>query len=186
MTEQERLSRAALLTRAVAAAGAVYAAPDLASSAGAEVDACAGQRCASGKKGIRKCRKRGGRGCGCYLGTCGRRDDHCPHDRCIHVGPCTQVWEPCQTGNCSCVCNGKGQPDPAVCIDLLDGLCDSFQDIGTCPSREDSECPAGSACFFSMCLDFGYPPLCGPCCPGTGAPPPTSTRSGPRIDGTWR
>jgi hypothetical protein len=81
------------------------------------------------------------------------------------------------------MCNGHRE-NPGVCIDLLDGLCQTFFDrYGACPSGDDSECPPRTACFTSVCLDFGYPPLCGPCCPGdpAAAPPVPSTASGPRI-----
>ena len=68
MTRSERISRAALLQRAAAAAGAAYVAPALTSSAAAEATACAGTRCKAGKKGHKKCRKAGGKACKCPAG----------------------------------------------------------------------------------------------------------------------
>jgi hypothetical protein len=65
MTEQERFSRELLLRRAAAVAGAAYVAPALTSSAAAEAEACAGQRCRPGKKGKKKCKKAGGKTCKC-------------------------------------------------------------------------------------------------------------------------
>ena len=57
MTDQERITREKLLKRAAAAAGAVYAAPVLTSSAGAAINQrCKGQACGSDAK----CQKRGG------------------------------------------------------------------------------------------------------------------------------
>jgi hypothetical protein len=179
------IGRDVLLARAVALAGAAYVAPALTSSTMAEAEACAGQPCATGKKGARKCRKRGGRQCRCTNGTCGRRDEHCPHDRCTHGGTCLQPLHACQSGNCGCFLNGHGQ-DPGVWIDVLDGLCSTFLErFGSCPNGDDGECPPGTACFCSGCQDFGYPLLCGPCCPATGSPAPavSSTEDGPRIHG---
>jgi hypothetical protein len=68
MTDEQRISRAALLKRAAAVAGAAYLAPVLTSNAAANVEACKG-RCGPpgkpGKKGLRKCRLRGGPNCIC-------------------------------------------------------------------------------------------------------------------------
>src|SRR5262245_16999175 len=101
MTEQERIDRAALLRRAVAVAGAVYAAPALTSSARAEADACAGHRCEPGRTGRRKCRKAGGKHCGCF----GPRDNwfcqrvaHVCETPCVHGGDTCGSLEPC--GGC--------------------------------------------------------------------------------------
>jgi hypothetical protein len=177
MTREERLDREALLRRAVGLAGAVYAAPVLTSSAGAEVSACAGQTCMPGKKGRKQCRRRGGRECNCIEGTC--QAFRCPNARCRAT--CVGYLEHCGTGNCACMCNGRRE-NPGICIDLLDGLCNTFEQIGTCPNGNDSECPRGTACFHSGCVDFGYPPLCAPCCRNDNTPAPAPrTNAGPMV-----
>jgi hypothetical protein len=175
VTEQERTDRETLLKRAVALAGAAYIAPVLTSSAAAEPTACAGQSCAPGKKGRRKCRKKGGQECNCIDGTC--QTFGCPNTRC--EAACVDYVEACMSGNCGCFCNGKRGWNPGICIDLLDGLCDTFEQIGTCPNGEDSECPPGTACFVTRgCENFGYPPLCGPCCPNNKTPVPAPRATG--------
>jgi hypothetical protein len=93
-----------------------------------------------------------------------------PAASCRHTGPRCGYVEACQTGDCACFLDGNGQ-NPGACIDLLDGLCDTFQAIGTCPGGSDAECPSGARCFSSCCDDLGYPHLCGHCCPGTPGPP---------------
>jgi hypothetical protein len=170
MTEQQRIDWETLLKRAVGLAGAAYVAPVLTSSAAAEANACAGQSCTPGKKGRKQCRRRGGRECNCIDGTC--QPFRCPNARCTQRHGCTGPIQECGFGNCICECNGARQQKPGICIDYLDGLCDTFAEIGTCPGGQDSECPPGTACFVvGACADSGYPPLCGPCCTGNNATP---------------
>ena len=97
MTEQERISREALVKRAAAAAGAVYAAPVLTSAAAAaEPESCHGRICTTDDdcpsrcgcntetgyckprkvcngqacRTNKQCKKKGGKGCKCVGGKC--------------------------------------------------------------------------------------------------------------------
>jgi hypothetical protein len=171
VTERERFDREALLKRAVAVAGAVYLAPVLTSAASAGSDGCIAMVCSKKKrKWKRKHRKKCQNSCPACHCDCPAPGTHCAGNGflcgCQHQGPQCGYVEPCQTGNCACFFNGNGQ-NPGACIDLLDGLCDTFEAIGTCPGGSDAECPSGARCFSSCCEDLGYPHLCGPCCPGT-------------------
>jgi hypothetical protein len=149
VTEQARIDRETLLRRAVALAGGVYAAPAISSRAEAGV-VCAGQACKSGKGGIKRCRKTGGKNCTCRDGRCGPIACRCTFNGC----PCC-LLQPCgaEGSNCGCFF-GAGGGNPGVCIDLGSGLCADFE---PCDNRE---CPRGHVCFTSCCPE----PLCAPCC----------------------
>jgi hypothetical protein len=184
VTEQERIDRETLLRRAAVAAGAVYVTPVLTSAAGAGGDECLTFTCGKKKsrwvKHRRKCQSSGAR-CDCPTpGTqCGVSRCSCPFHGpiCGYVQACKVAY---RGANCACFSNGRGHGEnPGGCIDLLDGLCDTFEAIGTCPGGNDSECPPGHVCFTSCCdAMFGYPPLCGPCCGSQSEPTPAARATG--------
>ena len=152
MTDQERITREKLLKRAAVAAGAVYAAPVLTSSAGAGVDQrCKGQKCGSDAK----CQKRGGSNCFCINGACTIREPgDCPCTR-LDPNACSPL-ELCQTGNCACFQDAALGGLNGVCVDFRSGSCADFLPC------DGTTCPAGEACFNSCC---GIP-LCSTCCAG--------------------
>jgi hypothetical protein len=153
VTRKERIDREAFLRRAAALAGAVYVSPVLSSTAGAEAEACSGQRCSRS----RKCRRRGGPGCKCVDGRC--RPTGC---QCIKEDSSCGLLEACG-GNCGCFFNAKRE-NPGHCVDLRDGLCSSFE-----PCDEQGNCPPGQVCFATC----GCENLCGDCCTGSpGTVPP--------------
>jgi hypothetical protein len=168
MTDPERISRQALLARAAAAAGAAYVAPVLTSSASAEGEACAGQKCKPGKKGRKKCKKAGGKSCKCSLGRCTVVVDNCSN--CTRHGcPCSAL-EACEGcgGNGACFTDATQGGDPCgcglpgTCVDLRDGLCASFSPC------DGTSCPAGQCCFSSCCdCVHVFPLLCSDSC-GSG------------------
>ena len=169
MTDSERISRETLLKRAAAVAGAAYVAPVLTSSASAEADACTGQKCPAGKKGKKKCKKKGGKTCKCLNGACSTGGGNC-NDCDGDAIPCSAVFL-CQTGNCACFLNIPGRGPGHGCIDLLDGLCASFPVCDR--AGNGSECPAGTCCLDTCCPSG----ICGTPCPGIAG-----TRT-PRISG---
>jgi hypothetical protein len=139
-------------------AGAAYVAPVLTSSAAAEAEVCAGQKCKPGKKGKKKCKKAGGKTCKCTSGTCqGGGGGDCP---CTHNGAQCDLLEVCGgCGNGGCFFGANGA-NPGVCIDLRSGLCADFSPCS------GGSCPSGEVCFTSCCPE----PLCANCCAGAGAP----------------
>jgi hypothetical protein len=167
MTEEERIDRQLLLRRAAGLLGAAYVAPVVTSSASAETAACAGQACKPGKKGKKKCKKAGGKSCMCLYGMCTLGG--CMNHFCFRQGPRCGSLEPCEAGNCGCFLHPREQP--GGCIELLDGLCETYQAIGTCPDGTSGECPASHCCFSSCCQDFGYTFLCAPVCSGNSVAP---------------
>ena len=186
MTDQERINRETLLKRAAAVAGAVYLAPVLTSAASAGSDGCLNFTCSKKKKKWKKKHRKkcqnSGAGCDCPApGTlCAGGGGAC---ECNHAGPTCGYVEACGTGNCACFHNGHNA-NPGHCIELLDGLCDTFlNNYGSCPGGSDAECGSGHVCFGSCCnTDFGYPPLCAPCCGDTAAGAATSlSRAGASV-----
>jgi hypothetical protein len=146
MTERERLSREMLIKRAVAAVGAAYVAPVLTSSAAAEATACAGQKCKPGKKGARKCKRLGGRGCKCMDGRCGGGKDCGPIccDDCA-VGP-VQFCD--TTGLCGsgsqCVCVLNYATGRCNCAAFTSGFCSDYPQCDR--NGNGSDCPRGTCC----------------------------------------
>jgi hypothetical protein len=172
MTEQERVSRETLLRRAAAVAGASYVAPALTSSAAAEAQVCAGQKCRAGKKGKKTCKKAGGKSCTCVGGRCAGGGA----GPCINCGPQGIECGPetpcggCFNGQCVVDATSPGSCNsgsrPGTCIDLRDGLCASFQ-----PCGRDKSCPAGQCCFSSCCdCVHVFPPLCSDTCGSARSP----------------
>jgi hypothetical protein len=156
MTDQERITREQLLKRAAAAAGAVYVAPVLTSSAAGAIAArCKGQRCGSDAK----CQKRGGPNCFCVNGACTIQEPGCSCAR-TDPNPCS-LLEVCGAGNCACFQDAKLGGLNGVCVDLRNGLCSDFL-----PCDVNFNCGAGEQCFNSCCGT----PLCSSCCPSNASP----------------
>lgn len=149
MSEQERIDRKALLRRAVVAAGAAYVAPVLTSSATAEVDGCSLQRCGPGKKGARRCRRKGGPDCKCMDGRCRPtdcgQDGHCgPQQPCDFLRGCpdpnTGPWI------CFVLANSGGKTECSACSDTA-----PCADFIPCSKETGEGCPAGMCCFDTCC-----------------------------------
>jgi hypothetical protein len=149
MTEQERISREALLRRAAALAGAVYVAPILTSSAAAQPSACLQWACEGGRKGDRFCTKWGGPSCRCVGGRCGRSPETtlCEQDdRCGQQQPCESAHFCDDQQYCACfvVANGGGKTE---CVELWQ-FC---SDYPPCDRETGSSCPAGYCCMDTCC-----------------------------------
>jgi hypothetical protein len=152
MTDSVRIDRATLVRRAAALAGGAYVAPVLTSSAAAEARRCPeGLQCASGKKGLKKCRKKGGKLCSCCDGRCTRTvcehpcfGSHCDRD----PEPCTPLFL-CSSGNCACFNVVSGSGITVICADLQDGQCDSFPQCDRTGNGLD--CPRGTCCVDTCC-----------------------------------
>jgi hypothetical protein len=186
MTEQERLSREALLKRAAAISGGVYFAPILTAVSSSAVGAgkCRG-RCGKQKAG--KCSDKGMIKCfnldfcppgpsGAASCTCvpsGRRYCKCrcagggcgPDDRCAPGTPC-EVANFCNSGQtCICFVVAAGDGQSKDCVDFPSNFC---SDYPPCSKADGSGCAAGSCC-----LDT--------CCPEGICSPPCSSGAAPRI-----
>jgi hypothetical protein len=148
MTEQERIDRQTLLKRAVAVAGAVYLAPVLTSAAAAGSDGCLNFTCSKKRKKWKQKHQKKCQNSGAFC-DCSAPGTACQHgDPCglyEHTGPRCGYPESCQTGNCLCFLNGFGE-NPGACIDVLDGHCFQFQNIGTCPDGSGATGSASAAC----------------------------------------
>lgn len=154
MTEQDRIDREALLRRAGAVAGAVYAAPVLTPSAAAGIERP--RRCRAGKKcgTLRDCRNRKGETCICCPEnmenpfTCQRSWAACGgcKDNCVgSAEPCDSLHQ-CG-GNCGCfiLAASGGQH---LCVELRNGLCASYP---PCDKNTGSGCPPGMCCLDTCC-----------------------------------
>ena len=144
MTEQERISREALLRRAVVLAGATYSAPALVSSAAAEVEACAGQSCNPSKHGKKKCRRLGGRGCRCVAGRC--RERRCG-ESCNGARPCGEPFECGEHNECWCYPIDPYPVAGHVCVNRIN-FCN---EVPECVRGGDNDCPAGMCCLDTCC-----------------------------------
>lgn len=155
MTEEERINRETLLKRAAAVAGAVYVAPALTSSAAAETVACSGQPCQPGRKGRRKCKKKGGKTCTCIEGRC--------RETCVEEERCAGVNPPCVPRSCGvdpgCVCLSllPGDLSGGICVNRGSGPC---EDHTPCDPNTGEGCAAGECCMAACC---GEPICLRPC-----------------------
>lgn len=177
MTEQERIDREALLKRAAAAAGALYVAPVLTSTTGAETGTPCRGRCKAGAGGEAKCQSKGGTDCHCSVapgkkwGRCRVSKFGCGQDE--RCGP----QEACEaprfcSGNQACVClvvaNGGGQTE---CVDFPARSC---EDYPPCDKSTGLGCPPGMCCLDSCCPTG----ICSPPCFRESEGATTARRSG--------
>jgi hypothetical protein len=154
VTERERLDRESLLRRAAAAAGALYAAPVLTSSAAPAVDRkCGRRRCQPGQSGDVKCREKGCMCCDPATGRCTkgrsrccRQDPRCPPNHCP-----ADVAVFCNA-EATCICwiplPSDGGCSPNECVDFPSNFC---ADYPPCDRRDGSGCPPGMCCLDTTC-----------------------------------
>jgi hypothetical protein len=184
MTERERLSREALLRRAAALAGAVYVAPVLTSSAGAEVERP--RRCKVGRRCVRSrdCRNRKQQPCVCCpegthkAFTCQRSPGHCgvcgPDIRCTQERPPCDVVHYCNAQQ-TCICYVLAPSGQGLGVECVSDPSTRFcLDYPRCDKATGEGCPAGSCCLDTCCPDG----ICDPPCSGGPAAPRISRGSG--------
>jgi hypothetical protein len=188
MTEQERIDREALLKRAAALAGAVYAAPVLTSLAGAEVERP--RRCKVGRKckTSRDCRNRRKQPCVCCpegtakaftcqrsISECGGGGGGCGADtRCTQDRPPCAALEFCNSSQ-TCMCFALAPAGRGLGVECV-------SDPGTrfCADYEPCDKATGEGCRPGLCcLDTCCPQgICDPPCSGAAAVPRISRGSG--------
>jgi hypothetical protein len=174
MTEQDRIDRETLLRRAAAAAGAVYVAPVLTAGAAAEPSACTSEPCRKSKR----CRRRGGKGCKCMDGRCGRADGTECGPRCCGDGGCGPLVVcdesgQCGTGDCACMTNAANRA--AHCFDFPSNFCSDYPSCDKSDGHGD--CAPGLCCVDTCCPEG----ICMAPCTGQVRRAPRAGGSGPTV-----
>jgi hypothetical protein len=182
MTEQERISREALLRRAAALAGAVYVAPVLSSTAAAELERP--RRCRVGRKcdTSRDCRNRKKLPCTCCpegtqkaftcqksMSECGGGNGGCDADtRCTQDRPPCASAQFCDEGQGQCICfviAPAGRGLGVECVNYCD--CGGCSGWPPCDKATGEGCPPGHCCLDTCCPEG----ICGmPCSRGFAGP----------------